>query len=130
MDRRVIIVDESTTLTEAMGEMNDAQAWSLVVSREGRPFGVVTERDLIRRCFRPRHDPDVLTVGEIMSYPLVTIDRDLGVGAALNLLMTDEIRRLYVVDGDGDIIGRVTQTGCLRGTLNLVKGLYQVFDQR
>jgi CBS domain-containing protein len=65
-----------------------------------------------------------------MSFPLVTIDKDFGAGAALNLLMTDEIRRLYVVDGERKIIGRVTQTGCLRGTLNLILGLQQVFDQK
>lgn len=130
MDRRIILVDESTTLTEAMEEMHDSQVWSLVVLREGQPFGVVTERDLLRRCFRPGLDPDILTVGQIMSFPLVTIDKNLGAGAALNLLMTDEIRRLYVVDGERKIIGRVTQTGCLRGTLNLILGLQQVFDQK
>ena len=129
-DEGVITLDESVNITGAMDSMHDADVWSLVVNRNGKPYGVVTERDMLRRCFRLDLDPSELTIGEIMSYPLITIEQDLAVGAALNLLMTDGIRRLFVVDKKGALIGRVTQTQCLKGTLELIMGMQQVFEQR
>jgi CBS domain-containing protein len=64
-----------------------------------------------------------------MSYPLITIDNDLPIGSALNLLMTDGIRRVYVTDNNGIIIGRITQTGTLEATLNAILKMQQTFSQ-
>ncbi len=129
MDKNVICLDESATVTLAMEKMYEAGVWSVIVTQEDLPKGVVTERDLLRRCFRPKMNPDEVLLGDIMSYPLVTIDSDIPVGSALNLLLTDEIRRLYVINSKGEIIGRVTQTGCLESTLNLITGMQQAFEQ-
>ena len=129
MDLNVIELSGDTSVTQAMESMHEAGVWSVIVTLDGEPTGVVTERDLLRRCFRPRQNPDYVLIREIMSYPLVTIDRNLAIGSALNLLLTDEIRRLYVINAEGDIIGRITQTGCLEATMNLVLGMQQTMEQ-
>ncbi len=129
MDTDVIKLSGNTNVTQAMESMHEAGVWSVIVTLDGEPRGVVTERDLLRRCFRPKQNPDFVLLREIMSYPLVTIDRDLPVGSALNLLLADEIRRIYVINAEGNIIGRVTQTGCLEATLNLILGMQSTFEQ-
>lgn len=129
IDKKVVKLSGDTTVTQAMEAMHDAEVWSVVVTEDEVPTGVVTERDLLRRCFRPRQNPDYVLLREIMSYPLVTIDRNLPIGSALNLLLADEIRRLYVINAEGDIIGRITQTGCLEATMNLVLGMQQTMEQ-
>ncbi len=129
MDQRVVFLGERKNVTEAMEAMHKAGVWSIIVTKEGRPEGVVTERDLLRRCFRPGLDPDEVEVGQIMSYPLVTIEMGLPVGSVLSLLMADGIRRAYVVDLHGEIIGRITQTQCLKGTLEFIMGIQQTFEQ-
>lgn len=129
IDKKVVKLSGDTTVTQAMEAMHDAEVWSVVVTEDEVPTGVVTERDLLRRCFRPRQNPDYVILREIMSYPLVTIDRNLPIGSALNLLLADEIRRLYVINAEGDIIGRITQTGCLEATMNLVLGMQQTMEQ-
>ncbi len=129
MDSDVVKLSGDTSVTHAMERMHEAGVWSVVVTVDGEPRGVVTERDLLRRCFRPKQNPDFVLLREIMSYPLVTIDRNLPVGSALNLLLSDEIRRLYVINSEGEIIGRVTQTGCLESTLNLILGMQGTFEQ-
>lgn len=129
MDTDVIKLSGNTSVTQAIESMHEAGVWSVIVTLDGEPRGVVTERDLLRRCFRPKQNPDYVLLREIMSYPLVTIDRDLPVGSALNLLLADEIRRIYVINAEGEIIGRVTQTGCLEATLNLILGMQSTFEQ-
>jgi len=44
-------------------------------------------------------------------------------------LMTDGIRRVYVTDNNGIIIGRITQTGTLEATLNAILKMQQTFSQ-
>jgi len=129
IDKKVVKLSGDKTVTQAMEAMHDAEVWSVVIIEDDVPTGVVTERDLLRRCFRPKQNPDYVLLREIMSYPLVTIDRNLAIGSALNLLLTDEIRRLYVINAEGDIIGRITQTGCLEATMNLVLGMQQTIEQ-
>ncbi|MBT3357514.1 MAG: CBS domain-containing protein [Euryarchaeota archaeon] len=129
IDEKLVKLELTTTVTEAMKSMHEEQVWSVIVTINGEPHGVVTERDLLRRCFREKKDPDFVTLGEIMSYPLITIDNDLPIGSALNLLMTDGIRRVYVTDNNGIIIGRITQTGTLEATLNAILKMQQTFSQ-
>ncbi|RZD51658.1 MAG: hypothetical protein CXT66_00970 [Methanobacteriota archaeon] len=123
MDKRIVSMDMEANVTETMDAMHEAGVWSIIVTKEGRPEGVVTERDLLRRCFRPGLDPDLVKVGQIMSYPLVTIEMGQTIGSVLGLLMVDGIRRAYVEDSEGEIIGRVTQTQCLKGTLEIIMAL-------
>ncbi len=129
MDKRIVSMEMEANVTEAMEAMHEAGVWSIIVTKGGRPEGVVTERDLLRRCFRPELDPDSVEVGQIMSYPLVTIEMGQTVGSVLGLLMVDGIRRAYVVDSEGEIIGRVTQTQCLKGTLEFIMALQRSFEK-
>ena len=129
IDNNVVCLSERTKVTEAMESMHNAGVWSVIVTRRGQPEGVVTERDLLRKCFRPGEDPSEMELSDIMSYPLVTIEEDLPVGSVLKMLLMEEIRRLYVVNANGEIIGRVTQTGCLEETMNLIVGMQKIFEQ-
>ncbi len=129
MDNNIVTLNGDTSVTDAMEEMHGAGVWSVVVTMDGEPQGVVTERDLLRRCFRSKQDPDRVQLREIMSFPLVTVDRNVSIGSALNLLLVDEIRRVYVVNDEGEIFGRVTQTGCLESTLSFFLSLQSISEQ-
>jgi len=56
MDNNVVILNGDMSVTDAMEEMHEAGVWSVVVTMDGEPQGVVTERDLFRRCFRPKRE--------------------------------------------------------------------------
>ncbi len=122
MDQNVVYIDENENLMKAIDLMIKNGVWSLVVTREGFPVGVITERDIIRRCLHKGRDPNVVKAGEIMSSPLITIGPDEPVGEAMKLMARKNIRRVYVVEG-GKIIGRVTQTGAFRNMLDILMAL-------
>ena len=119
MDDKVYFIDESSSCREALKMMVDKGVWSLLVSREGLPVGVITERDVIKKVIVKGLNLDGVKVSEIMSSPIISIGPDEPVARAMELMATNDIRRVYVVEG-GKIIGRVTQTNAFKKILDLL----------
>lgn len=122
MDKNVVTIDSSSSVSQAIEKMIQAKVWSLIVVRQDLPVGVVTDRDILRRCAAMGHYPDKVKVEEIMSSPIITIEPDATAGEAMRTLTNKDVRRLYVVEG-GKIIGRVTQTGLFRSMLDVMTTL-------
>lgn len=81
----------------------------VIVDGEGRPAGIVTDRDVALRVLRKRLDADATPVREIMNKPVVTVTADAPVAVALRLMRTHALRRLPVVESRGGrLIGIVT----------------------
>lgn len=77
----------------------------VVVDGEGRPVGIVTDRDLVTRVLGENLDPATLTVSAVMSTPPVSVEEETPIESALTLMAERGVRRLVVVDGDGRLIG-------------------------
>jgi CBS domain-containing protein len=128
MDKNVIPVESQSTVMDAIKKMVDGSVWSLLVQKRGLPEGVVTERDVLRRCLGKGLLPDKTAVEKIMSSPLVTISPDATIRDAMGLMVEKGIRRLFVVD-DGKVVGRVTQTDLFESTLDLLTNLTSLSSQ-
>lgn len=119
MDDKIYMVDESTTCRDALKTMVEKGVWSLLVSREGLPMGVVTERDIIKEVIAKGMNLDGVRVGEIMSSPIIAVGPEEPVARAMELMAVNDIRRVYVVE-EGKVIGRVTQTTVFKKVLDLL----------
>jgi CBS domain-containing protein len=106
---KVVAIDSSQTVAEATDKMVKTDTFSLLVEKKGFPVGVVTDRDILRRCGATGHYPDKVLVEEIMSSPIITIESNIRVGEALKTMVDKKVRRLYVTEG-GKIVGRVTHS--------------------
>lgn len=122
MEENVVSVDRTTTVAEAINTMLQNQVWSLVVKEEGLASGVVTDRDLIRRCFSKGLDAKRLTVGEIMSSPVIQVDAEAPIGQAMDKLVKEKVRRLFVIK-DGVVVGRVSQTSLLKVAIDVITAM-------
>ncbi|MEM2096106.1 MAG: CBS domain-containing protein [Candidatus Caldarchaeum sp.] len=127
MDRKVVEVDEGATVLDVVKKMIENDVWSVVITRNKLPIGVVTERDVIRRCIA-KGCSLTMRVGEIMSSPIEVISPDASLGEAMAKLAEKNIRRLFVVEG-GKIIGRITQTELFENTLNVMMTLSALRSQ-
>lgn len=127
MDKNVVELDEKATVMDAIKAMLDNNVWSLVVTRSKLPVGVVTERDIIRRCLAKGRSLNT-HVGDIMSSPIETISPEAPLGEAMARMAEKGIRRLFVVE-QGKIIGRVTQTELFENTLNVMMTLSSLKSQ-
>jgi CBS domain-containing protein len=128
MEKDIATIDKDATVSEAIRKMLQSGVWSLIVENKALPVGVVTERDILRRCVGKGLVPERVKVEEIMTTPIITVGPDATVGDALKLLIEKDIRRLYVVE-NGTIIGRVTQKSLLESSLNLMLSLTSLVYQ-
>ena len=95
-------------LADAGRRMRDTGCGSLVVlGARGRVIGIVTDRDLAL-ALGEHHDAARLTVGRVMSQPVHMCRPDDDVTVALDRMASVHVRRLPVVDTDGDVKGLIS----------------------
>ena len=96
------------SVVEAAERLRDAGIGSLVVVHGSEPVGIITESDVVAVA-AARGDTEQLTVADVMSDDLVTIDPDSTVEAAVERLRTHDVKKLPVIE-DGALVGIVTTT--------------------
>jgi CBS domain-containing protein len=112
--REVITCSADVSLVEAAAIMRTHGISGLVVCRAGVPAGIVTDRDLRNKVVAEGLDLRILTVGDIMSSPLITVGEDAFLFEALHRISRSGIHRLVVVDAAGRLAGIITDSDILR----------------
>jgi CBS domain-containing protein len=101
MTKELEFIEDVSSVQDAAKRMKDANVSSLVVvDREGKPQGIVTERDIVRKaCVNDVSSSKVMNK-EIMSAKLITIKPDSSASIAVDIMLRNNIRHLLVVDKD------------------------------
>ena len=107
--RTIVSVDSKSKVKDAARMMIEKGIGSLIANRDGLPFGIVTERDLMEKIVAAGADPGKITVGDVMTAPLTTIDADASIVDAARRMVEKRVKRLVVTDRE-KIIGIVSQT--------------------
>ena len=76
--------------------------------------GTLTDRDIVTRVVAEGKDPQSVAVREVASTSLVTIDPEQKLDEALQLMASNQVRRLPVVEQDGRLVGVVAQADIAR----------------
>ena len=74
----------------------------------GEIVGIVTDRDIVVRVLADGGDPAMVTVGEICSRELTTVPPTASIDDVVRLIREKAIRRLPVVEEDGEVVGIVS----------------------
>lgn len=125
MTKDIIAVEKNDPVIKAIDLMVKNEIGSVVVNENGKPVGILTERDIMKRVCPQELCSRRVTVGEVMSHPLVTIEADARLGEAALLMLEKNIRRLLVVD-KGQVVGIITQGDVMRGTLDTFMALSMI----
>jgi signal-transduction protein with cAMP-binding, CBS, and nucleotidyltransferase domain len=96
-----------TPVTELAATMDDADVGSVVITNEGTPVGIVTDRDLTVRVLGEGVHPADLTAEDVMTGDLCTVEPGAGFYEATNLMADHGIRRLPVCEDD-TLVGIIT----------------------
>ncbi|HET7345543.1 MAG TPA: CBS domain-containing protein [Nitrososphaeraceae archaeon] len=104
MSTDVVSLDISKTAADAAALMTEKKIGSIIVTKNNKPFGIVTERDLVRRYFR-----DTL-LESLASHPLITAEPTTTVEKAAEIMLKNKIRKLPIVDENKPVTGMVTVT--------------------
>ena len=118
--RTIIAIDAKSKVKDAARLMVEKKIGSLIANRDGLPFGMVTERDMMREIVAKAVDPSKISVGEIMTAPLATIDASATLIDAARKMVEKKLKRLVVTEGD-KIIGIVSQTDLVQHVTDFQK---------
>ena len=95
----VVTISSTTTLAEAARTMVDHRIGALVVTDDAeRLLGIISERDLTKAIVD--HGGGVVDqrVGDVLTYPVVTIAPDESVIEALYMMNSKHIRHIVILD--------------------------------
>jgi CBS domain-containing protein len=100
--------------------MDDNDIGSVVIvkrqDKERIPVGIITERDIVRTLGRKAGDlKEPLT--SFMSKPIITIRSNSSAREAMQLMNTNHVRRIVVVDPSGRMVGILTEKDIFRELL-------------
>ncbi len=108
MTASVVTADPATPVREVAALMRERNVGSVVLVRDGEPVGIVTDRDLAVSVLADGRDGEDRAVDHA-SAPVVTAAPAMDVADACELLVQHGIRRLPIVDPDGNrLTGIVT----------------------
>lgn len=109
--REVTVADRSTTVQQAAHLMRQHHVGNVVVvdRQNGKrvPVGIVTDRDIVVSVVATKLDAAIFTVGDLAMHKLMTCREDEGILECIRKMRTKGIRRMPVVDQEGDLVGIV-----------------------
>jgi CBS domain-containing protein len=121
--RRAQTAERSLSLRAAAQQMQKQGVGCLVVVDGKRPIGVVTDRDIALHVLVGRRDAGLVHVGEIASRPVRTIRDTASIADAAQSMRRHGLRRLPVVDEQGELMGVLSHDDLLRAVATEVAEL-------
>ncbi len=100
--------------------MSENKISCMVVADEGKPIGMITERDMIKKIIAQGIDPHKTKVNKIMTTPIESVPPDTTLERALEIMEDKKIRRLIVAKNNR-LEGLATQTDILKETKGIQK---------
>jgi CBS domain-containing protein len=107
MSEKVVTVEVDVPIAKVAQTMRRKNVGCVVVCEKGRPVGVITEWDIMKKVVEKNQEPKRFLARDVMSAPLISVKKDTDAVEALRLMVKKKIRRLPVVEGDR-LLGIVT----------------------
>ncbi len=96
----------SDPVSNVIAKMVSHDAGSVIIVDDDRPFGLITESDILGRVLNAGKNPSVTLAKDIMSSPVETVDYNQSLTNMLKMMRDKQIRRL-VVTQNGKVKGIV-----------------------
>jgi CBS domain-containing protein len=103
-----VTVAPSEAVSGMLSSMVVKDIGAIIVVEEGRPVGIITEKDVLERVIMKNRDMYTTTAKEVMSGPLISIESERPIKEAIELMRRHSIRRLAVT-ANGALVGLVTE---------------------
>lgn len=107
MTRNFYFIHEEASVQEAAKFMHAKRIGSLLVKKDDDFLGIVTETDVVQAVAEQPEAVARLTVREVMSRPIITVDRTMSPHYARDLMADRKIRHLGVMEEE-KIVGVIS----------------------
>lgn len=129
MQRNVITIEHDKTVHDAAAILKEKEISFLVIIQDGRPTGIVSERDIVQKIAAEDLKSSSVMIKDIMSKRFRWVSPDTVIEDAVQKMLNNNIRRLIILD-DEKLAGVITQTNLaefLRSKL-LINGMLENID--
>ena len=100
-------IDLNKTVKSAGLLMKKTRVGSLIVTKNNKPIGIITDSDIIKKIVAQDKKPSAIKIKDIMSAPLVVIPPNKTMLDATRKMKNNNIKRIPVVS-KGKLVGIVT----------------------
>lgn len=125
MQKGVVVLESSKSALDAAKAMEKNKIGSVIVVEKGKAIGIVTERDLVRRVLAAKKKPTI-KLKQILSSPLRVARPEQDIQEAVLAMKKYKIKKLAVVDGEGRLVGIVTDTDITRTLPGMIDILQEI----
>jgi CBS domain-containing protein len=99
MSKKVVTADEGTLLENVAKIMAENHVGSVIVTSQGEPIGIFTERDLLTK-FLAEDRSLIEEVGNVCSSPLITVPIGISAHDAASIMVEKHVKRLPITKND------------------------------
>ena len=110
----IVAVEESATVYETVELMNKRSVSAVVVTAAGKPSGIFTERDVLKRVATKEINVHQTPVKQVMTAPVITMPQSTLVGDVLVEMSRRDIRNMPVSNDSGELSGIVSMPEILQ----------------
>ncbi len=104
----VITIDIETTAKEAIEKMENERVGSIIITKDNKPEGIITDRDIAVKVTGKNRNPEDVGAKEIMTEKPFTVNKDEGVFEVIRKTADRRVRRIPIVEENGDLAGIIT----------------------
>ena len=109
MSKKLVTLDSTVSAADVAKIMNKNNVSCIVLTKNEKPYGIVTEKDLLSKIVVPNKKSSECTAIEIMTSPVTIISPRTPVDEIAQKMLDEKIRRVVVVDKEQPL-GIITVT--------------------
>ena len=112
--RVAVTVQPSETVMAAVHKLAKHDRGSIIVcDDEGKLLGIITERDIVRKCFTSGKDLDKTRIQDVMTTRVIVAKPEDDLSYAINVMKEARIRHIPIVDAQEKAIGIISMRDLL-----------------
>ena len=131
MTFKPVFVSPNTTLLDCSKLMGEKHVGSLIIKSNGKPLGIITEQDIVRKGVAKGADFSQTTAEDIMETKLYTVQPEDDIYDALMIMNDYNIRHIPVTHNE-ELVGFLTIKDVLKiepALFDLVVGKFEIREE-
>jgi predicted transcriptional regulator len=121
MHKNIALAKNDESAKTAANEMVNKKVGSLIViDKEKKPIGIVTETDFVRKVVASGVSSKMIQIEDIMSTKMVSIESDKDITDASEIMKNKNVKRLPVVENE-KVVGIITSTDIVNAMAKLAE---------
>ncbi len=129
MNKKVVTTSPEDSLTNAIREMSDNNIGCVVVNKNDKVVGILTERDVIKCLAQRNINMDEIKVTEVMTHYVISISPDARIEKAIELIEKYKIKKLPVLYDSTKLVGIITATDICLAEPKIIKKISELLSK-